>query len=280
MIYGERGAVNDNWIQFGTNSSGESLYWRIIRINGDGTIRLIYNGTSISQTGNSTMISTDQPFNVTVMDSDNMHVGYKYTQNEVHGLGTDSDIKSSIDNWYENNLADEEVYLEGSNGFCGDRTSTTSSSGAPNDTGGTGTTNTYYGARYRLYTNKTPSLKCTYDSDLYTTSGSSTGNGVLKYPVGLITADEVAMAGGVYDTSNSSYYLYNEAYYWTISPFWYNNGRASVFRVSSSGNLDFNGTFGTTDTRGVRPVINLRSDVSLTGTGTTSDQFKVVQSRS
>ena len=61
--YYYRGAVQDNWVQFGTDSSGQALYWRIIRINGDATIRLIYNGISTAQTGDSTMISTEEVFN-------------------------------------------------------------------------------------------------------------------------------------------------------------------------------------------------------------------------
>ena len=96
--YYYRGAVQDNWVQFGTDSSGQALYWRIIRINGDATIRLIYNGISTAQTGDSTMISTEEVFNSGW--NDNMYVGYMYTNGQLHGLGTNSDIKTTIDNWY------------------------------------------------------------------------------------------------------------------------------------------------------------------------------------
>ena len=93
--------------------------------------------------------------------------------------------------------------------FCGDRTSTTTYNGAPNDTGGTGTTYTYYGADYRLFTNKNPSYDCPdEENDLYTVAGSGIGNEALTYPVGLITADEVLYAGGVWNISNNNYYLY------------------------------------------------------------------------
>ena len=273
--YYYRGAVNDNWFEFGTNSSGQPLYWRIVRINGDGSIRLIYNGTSTATTGNSTMINTSQAFNTSY--NNNAYVGYMYESGEVHGLVESSDIKKELDEWYLANLTGEGEAdkIDGNAGFCGDRTSTTSSSGAPNNTGGTGTTTTYYGARYRLYTNKTPTFKCGEEEDkgidLYTTNGSSKGNGKLTYPIGLITADEVAFAGGVYGTSNSSYYLYNNAAYWTMSPYYYNSN-AFVFRVSSDGALynDFVGT-----TRGVRPVINLKSAIAITGSGSKTDPFKV-----
>ena len=268
--YYYRGAVLDNWIHFGTNSSGQALYWRIIRINGDETIRLIYNGTSTAQTGNSTMINTSQAFNSS--SNNNAYVGYMYTSGQVHGLGTNSNIKTTIDNWYASNLADEAEYLEGSTGFCGDRYPSTSSSSS-NGFGGTGTTTTYYGARIRLTNSKNPSYKCTDSQDLYTTSGSSTGNRALQYPIGLITADEVAMAGGVLGYSTNSYYLYTEQNYWTMSPCEFFASNANVFAVWSNSSLNYSSV---DLTYGVRPVINLRSDLQITGSGTTSDPFKVV----
>ena len=279
--YYYRGAVNDNWFQFGTNSSREPLYWRIVRINGNGSIRLIYNGPTKSSTDESTMI-TSQKFNSSSnnnFSNNNMYVGYMYKDGEVHGLVESSDIKKELDEWYFANLTGEADKLDGNAGFCGDRTSTTTDGGAPNDTGGTGTTTTYYGARYRLSTNKTPSFKCAYEDasgvkqDLYTTNGSSKGNGKLTYPIGLITADEVAFAGGVVGSTNTSYYLYNNASYWTMSPYWYGGGAAYVFRLNSGflSNWAVNGT-----APGVRPVINIRSDVEITGSGTTTDPFAVV----
>ena len=273
-VYYFAGNPTDNWFQFGTNSSGQPLYWRIIRINGDGTIRLIYNGTSTSQTGSGTMTNTDQRFNSS--QNDNMYVGYMYQSGQVHGLTTNSSIKTTLDNWYLSNLADEAEYLDGNAGFCGDRT--------PYSGSGIGTSNTDYGAYNRLYTNKAPTFKCTdKDNDLYTTPGSSEGNGALKVtpgdndstptPIGLITADEVAYAGGVYGSSNSSYYLYNNAYYWTMSPSYCGSSGARVFGVGPSGSLSAG--YGVTSTNGVRPVINLKSAIAISGSGTTGDPFKI-----
>ena len=158
-------------------------------------------------------------------------------------------------------------------GFCGDRTSTTSSSGVPNDTGGTGTTTTYYGAMYRLDTNKIPIFDCPdEDHDLYTTSGSINGNKALTYPIGLISADEVAYAGGVYNTNNTSYYLYTNSTYWTMSPCFYPN--AAVFFVTSDGYLN---SLWTVDfTYGVRPVINLKANVIIqSGDGSSSNPYVI-----
>ena len=276
-VYYFAGNPTDNWFQFGTNSSGQPLYWRIVRINGDGSIRLIYNGKSTNQTGNSTMINTSKAFNSSY--NNNMYVGYMYQSGQPHGLTTNSSIKTTLDSWYLSNLADEAEYLDGNAGFCGDRT--------PYSGSGTGTTQTYYAAYNRLVNSKNLSFKCTDSQDLYTTPGSSKGNGAVKVtpsdndspatPIGLITADEVAFAGGVYNQSNTRYYLYNNAYYWTMSPSYYNIGIAArVFIVYDYGSLD--GSSVTWTDPGVRPVINLRADVQLTGTGSRNDPFVVVTS--
>ena len=265
--YYYRGAVYNNWFQFGTNSSGQTLYWRIIRINGNGSIRLIYNGPSTEIIGSGTMISTNTQFSD--FESDGAYVGYMYTINQSHGLSNNNNIKKIIDNWYLSNLLEEKDYIDGNTGFCGDRSSVEARA-------------IYYGAYERLVNSKNPSFKCRDSQDLYTTPGSSKGNGALKVtpgnndstptPIGLITADEVAFAGGVYNYNNNSYYLYNNSDYWTISPYNFPGG-AATFRMTLSGSLLYNGV---TYENGVRPVINLRSDVALSGSGTTTDPFKVV----
>ena len=274
-VYYFAGKPTDNWFYFG------GYYWRIVRINGDGSIRLIYNGPSTKQTGDSTMINTGQEFNSSYNKYNNMYVGYMYQSDQVHGLTTNSSIKTTLDNWYLSNLADEADYLDGNAGFCGDRYPSTSE-GSSNGSGGTGIRDTYYGAYIRLANSKNPSFKCTDSQDLYTTPGSSEGNGALKVsssdnratPIGLITADEVAFAGGVDGSNNTSYYLYNKAYYWTMSPSFFGAGTtAYVFSVVSGGGL--NGYYGVTGTFGVRPVINLKSAIAISGSGTTSEPFKI-----
>ena len=270
ISYYYRGAVNDNWLQFGTNSSGQLLYWRIVRVNGDGSIRLIYNGISTVATGSSTMISTGQVFNSSF--NDNMYVGFKYTSNQVHGTETNSTILNTLNNWYANNLTDEAEYIDGNTGFCGDRTPSTNSSSS-NGFGGTGTTMTYYGAYIRLVSNNNPSLQCD-SQDIYTTTDSSNGNKSLQYPIGLVTTDEAALTGITYNNANTGSYLYTGQYYWTMSPYWYNGGLAGVSVVRGDGYLIWGGV--NNNTSGVRPVINIRANVQLTGTGTTSDPFVVV----
>ena len=271
--YYYRGAVNDNWVQFGTDSSGQPLYWRIIRINGDGTIRLIYNGTTTNQTGTGTIINnTTYSFNSSY--AGNEFGGYMYTREQVHGLEISSDAKTQVDNWYSIHLVDETELLDGSTGFCGDREPSTSSSSS-NGLGGTGSITTYYGGYIRLTTNKSPILTCTNESDLYTTSGSGQGNGALQYPIGLITADEVSMAGGViHSFSNQSYYLCTDQAYWTMTPYYYyRSSRAHVFSVNYDGYFtdDYVNSHA-----GIRPVINLRADVTISsGDGSASNPYVI-----
>ena len=102
-------------------------------------------------------------------------------------------------------------------------------------------------------------------------SEHSLGNGKLTNPVGLITIDETAYAGGVYNVPNSLYYLYTNKTYWTMSPsdFDANNANAYVWYIFLAGRLN---TYYSTPARGVRPVINLSTNVIVTdGDGSSED---------
>ena len=116
-----------------------------------------------------------------------------------------------------------------------------------------------------------PTFECKNASDLYTSSGSGKGNGTLTYPIGLITMDEVWYAGGnIYN--NTSFYLYTRQIYWTMSPYSYYSRTARVFRVDSDGAI--NGSIVNSE-NAIRPVINLKADVTITGSGTTTDPYVV-----
>jgi hypothetical protein len=261
-----RGAVTNNYVKFA------NFWWRIVRINGDGSVRLIYQGESATGNG---QIGT-RAFNTN--RNDNAHVGYMYgkagssTYEATHANVKNSTIKTVLDDWYESNLSNYSDYIDTEAGFCGDRTPSTSSSSI-NNSGGTGTTQTFYAGYVRYYgdTSMTPTYRCANSGDLYTVSGANQGNKSLTYPIGLITMDEVWYAGG-YTSGSSSYYLYTGQAYWTMSPCYFLSAHANVFRVYSVGNLS------ATDVRtshGVRPVINLRGDLFVTGTGTSTDPYEV-----
>ncbi len=283
-----RGTVDNNWVKFGNMStSGASIWWRIIRINGDGSIRLIYAGTGSSvpqTTGPQTNAITSQTFNGTY--NDNRFVGYQYASSSgtKRGHESPSNAYTQLMSWFNTNLSDEFAngagQIDPSAGFCGDRSSSTSESTTwtedMKESGGTGSTTTYYGAYLRLYSHKQPTLKCgtkgNKDADYYTYTGAkgidSTSNGKidgtksLDYPVGLITADEVAFGGGSYGSNNTNYWLYTNSDYWTMSPVYFNGAGPYVFYVDSGGSLsNYDRVF---ITYGLRPVINLKADTAFT----------------
>ena len=257
------GNPSDNWVYWA------GFYWRIIRINEDGSLRLIYQGTTANATGTGTRLSINSYFNSTY--TDNMYVGFKYTSGNVHGTETNSTILTALNTWYSSNLASYADDIDMNAGFCNDRTPYTNNTGTASG-GGTGTTDTLYGGYIRLSRNKTPTYDCPSE-DLYTTSGSSNGNKSLTYPIGLITADEVAYAGGVAGTANQSYYLYTGEYYWTMSPFYFFNDWAYVFYVGSNGSFE---RALVTGRYGVRPVVNLKADIQISsGSGTSSNPYVI-----
>ena len=268
--YYYRGNVSNNNVYFANS------YWKIIRINGDGTIRLIYNGTKANSKGEDTQYGTSA-FNSTRTDP--AYVGYMYgtTSGELGSRennlanGKDSNIKTKVDEFYNkyivaNNLQD---YLADT-GFCGDRSIINSGDGYST------TSYTEYGAVNRLVkTNKAPVLTCTdKEHDLYTVD-SSKGNGALTNPIGLMNADEAAMAGMVNGYLNTLSYVYTGTWYWTMSPcnFSPSNSSSYVWYVSGTGFFSYRWV---TDGYGVRPLINLKSDVEISGgIGTINDPFIV-----
>ena len=175
---------------------------------------------------------------------------------------TNSIMKNTLDTWYKNNLTSYASYLADET-FCSDRSISSGS-------GYLITSTTTYGAYGRLLDRRTPSLKCAQDNDKFKVSNASAK---LDYPLSLITADETTMAGGVYNTPNSNYYLYNGQYFWTLSPsyFYSINSGAYIWRVDSSGSLSQNGV---NNFFGTRPVINLKADTLITkGDGTSLNPY-------
>ncbi len=278
-----RGAVDNNWVKFGKDRTGKYIYWRIIRINGDGSIRMIYSGTtaptsstSVVMTGTGTQIGTSAFNNGAYNNSE--YVGYMYTLGQQYGTNTPSTIKTTIDNWYAGTTLEKDAatkkLVSQDQIFCNDRSPSSTQTAAWTSTG-------YfdYGALGRLGSNKTPILTCPTASDKFTSKGSSIGNKKLEYPVGLITADEVSMAGGVYRSdnssysNNSSYYLYTNQIYWSGSPGTSpSNGFVYGFIVYSSGYINY---YGVGSSNGARPVISLSSEAKLSGNGTYSNPYTV-----
>ena len=252
-----RGAATTNYVQFG------GYCWRIIRINGDGTMRLIYDGTTCHNNGEVTTDSIaiqNVAYNLEANRSE--HVGWKYTEGLQRPSGTTegtpSNAKIKLEEWYNTNLKSQETKIADGK-YCNDRNVESGKTWSS-----TSSSMFYYAGYRRLYTDYAPTLSCE-TLDTYT----------LK--VGLITADEVMYAGGK-NTNNTSYYLYNGQTYWTMTPQqWYYENLANmesrVFFVNDYGYVDgwySNNTFA------LRPVINLKANIKLSGNGTINDPYEVI----
>ena len=302
-----RGAVDNNWVKYGKYikdmyncnngtisntdtrnsctkiaSSGDDIYWRIIRINGDNSIRMIYSGVTSPIESTKVIKTTDtslgySEFNAEYNSAE--YVGYMYTIGEQHGTSQSSDIKTYLEDWYANytdlNKTGTKIIDQI---YCNDRTASTSDVAYSktnyttltswNSTG----TNYYYGANGRVWNNPvSPDYKCPVASDKFTTT-TAKGNGKLSYPVGLISVDEITFAGLPAGRANNSFYLYTRDYYWAGSPYDFFGSSSIEFRVGGGGDLGSNDVY---YVRGVRPVVSLSSKVKLSGNGTYNDVYVV-----
>ncbi len=223
--YYYRGAVENNYLEFA------GMCWRIVRIVGDGSIKLVlynYNPNSVS---NPCDTSQDEPSAGFARYSGTTHtsafntygddaktLGYMYSPSgtttstsraQATTNSVSSTIKTNLDAWYTNKLNSYSGNISDTL-WCNDR-QTAKELGYNDgyqDTGlGYGANKTYYAAEYRLSITKTPTLKCGQKNDRFTVSDTVIGNGNLSNPVGLLTADEIAYAGGVYGNYNIGYYL-------------------------------------------------------------------------
>ena len=254
------------------------IYWRIIRTNSDGGVRLLYHGASaksvISHIG-------DTPFNDDYNDI--AYVSYMYgstgsIENARNNQTISSTIKTYIDNWYASNMTSYTKYLSTTAVYCNDRSRP----------------EYFFGAQIRLETNKTPTYDCAVKEDKFTVD-SSVGNGKLTYPIALMTADEMAFAGTVYGAGESStaWFYYNSAnlpstingIWWSMSPYYYwmsDGGMGEMFASTSDDGNDFTYYFLGSSYRGnVRPVISLKSCVKYSsGDGTAENPYTILETES
>ena len=270
--YYYRGNVTNNYVKFA------GFYWRIVRINGDGTIRVIYDGTSAHANGEA---SEDRQIGTSAFNSnsnDNAYVGYMYgktgasTYADTHANTNNSTIKTYIDNWYKTNIVGttNEQYLA-DNVFCNDRSMAGNNSGT-----GSGVSETNYRWWYGPWSsgvyNSSMKLMCPQKNDAFTVSDTTNGNGALTYPVGLLSIDEIVLAGG-WNDANSGYYLYSGQVWWASSSNYFNGSFASLRGVNSNGNANYFNGVG--HNYGDRPVFNLKAKVLTQGSGTASDPYRI-----
>ena len=272
-IYYFAGNATDNWVKFG------GFYWRIIRTNADGSIRLLYHSTSTTAVnsyigGSSYNLGTNP-----------MYVGYMYGTSgslESNRTNTTSNtIKNLIDTWYQNNLTSYTKYLSTTAIYCNDREV------------GTGTYTTKataftYKSNLRLAaSNILPTHNCENIKDSFSVNNTSAK---LTYPIALMTADEAVLAGGIFNNSNNAnmktWYYYNSANgsstdtqsWWTMTPSTWLNAYAHVFIINGSYRPGGELLDNTNDTNYmVRPVISIKGDnLWKSGDGSASSPYEIV----
>ena len=322
MSYYFRGAVDNNWVKYGKYtkdtyitknkyiyslvescnglnfceklaSKGDDMYWRIIRINGDNSIRMIYAGTYAPDTNTKVTMLDGEVYDdynaIPLKTSAGMskfnknsnsaeYVGYMYTIGEQHGTSQSSDIKTYLEDWYANytNLNATGTKITDQI-YCNDRTASTSNVSYSTTNYTTLTswnskgTLYFYGANGRISNDNNPMLTCAVDSDRFTVNKiNGKGNSALTYPIGLITIDEVEMAGNNLNESVQSHYLYTGTQYWTGTPIFFDDSNSFGFSYGNRySGADIEIQFG------VRSVVSLSSESKLLGSGTYNDVYIV-----
>ncbi|HBA37430.1 MAG TPA: hypothetical protein DCY94_01775, partial [Firmicutes bacterium] len=254
-----------------------NLYWRIIRINGDGSLRIVYDGDKIHDNGE---VTKDRTIGASVWNSsnsnDNKYLGYMYgyengiastTRAQAISNSTNSNVKATLEKWYKENIVDDSYHNNVHDAiFCNDRSTS--------DEYGFGTIPTRYGASLRLLnedgtaqSNPSPLLTCTYKADAFTVKDTERGNGSLDYPIGLLTMDEIFLIGGTGEGS----YLNRGTSFWTSTPSRFDT--TAKMMIAGSDTLEAE----VTSTHSVVPVINLNPEYSsiLVGDGSKENPYFV-----
>ena len=273
-VYYYAGNTTNNWVKFA------GYYWRIIRTNADGSVRLLYSGTS-HDTIEGYLSTATSKFNTT--NDSPKYVGYMYGNDDSSLLNArtntnNSTIKTAIDKWYASNMTSYTKYLSTTAVYCNDRTEQTAG------TYNTGRTKFYYAPYARVYASYAPTYDCTETSDAFSVDNTSAK---LTYPIALMTSDEIMRAGGKGSTELTSpyawYYLNSaggsitgETYWWLLSPYYWPGSGAGVFCVRGSHTPGSLFNMFAAYAGGVRPVLSLKSCTKwASGDGTSSNPYTI-----
>ena len=192
---------------------------------------------------------------------------------EMQANTSNSNAKTIIDSWYATNIA---TSANNSNKiedtiWCNDRGF--SDLGGYNPNGNGSTTWILYSAYQRLKIDNTPSLKCANKNDSFTVS-SAKGNRNLTYPVALLTADELTLAGAKV-TIASSIYANSGTTFYSMTPYGVGGPNARVLTLGSDGVVGYNSV---NHPYSLRPSLSLKNGVGFsTGTGTVNDPYIIVE---
>lgn len=242
-IYFYRGNVTNNYVEFA------GLTWRILRLNSDGSIRLILNTTASG--------ITTKYINANPTSSDTIETVIQKIDWE------DSLVYATLEDWYQSAIIDAgyDDYVVTTN-YCFDTTYQDSVASLAG--------NCYYFGTY---------LRIGVDINSYIPTFAYDEDSLVQGKFGLITGDEMLYAGGYWKRSNTSYFLYDGKESWAMSPsFWDHqyHYKIGMMHIASSGAIDDwpNGNETVTQPIGIRPVISIRGDLEMEGTGLSSDPYK------
>ena len=254
-IYYYRGAVTNNNVLFA------NFCWKIVRTTETGGVKLLYNGTPTNGQCNGTNPILDVgyiAFNTSYTNAEDMRY--------IHEDGTNSNIKGVVDSWYAANMTKYTRMLE-DEGWCMDLSEYDAHALGITDLGYEGAK--IYGAMYRVYRTQKPDVSCELQYQLKM-SASNIGN-KLKYPVALLTADEIYMAGARTAYREEDTYINSGHNWWGLSPM----ARAfhGIYIATTScvmgeyGGYSSNGPVMDVNSGGARPAISLAANTEITGTG-------------
>ena len=270
---GHKSALNNNVLFAG-------FQWKIVRVNGDGSVRIIYNGTEaqyiantnqMNITGTNLRIGAERYNNYS---NDNKYLGYMYGSSSVAASDAqtntnNSTIKAYVDNWYQNNILNQGTAITNKlsdNLFCNDR--------SISDGTGAGNTATTYKSYVRNFVEYKPTLMCEQKNDRFTVNDEIKGNGSLTYPIGLITADELAYSGLTSRYGDLNQYLSNSSFGWSLSPLGLQGNTALIVPFDTE--LYISAGYGVTENFDVRPVLNIAANVMITsGDGSSANPYRV-----
>lgn len=223
-----RGNVDNNYVMIG------DLTFRIVRINGDGTIRIVLNN----------VLDEARPYNTNSLAN--------LASVSTLALLSSSSLISYLNSWYDENFREYTSFLTVGD-YCTDTTFNNNISGI-----------TYSSVYERIFEDKAPNLFCS-------------GN-IYSGKVGLLSVDEVVLAGAAENIPNTSYYLYNKdipGNYVTSSSYFINvSNNVAMINVMSNGALG-DGVLVTNNSY-IRPVIQVSVSAKVKGSGTIDDPYVIV----
>ncbi len=263
-IYYYRGSSNLN-----NNLIFKDYCFKILRTTSDNGIRIVYYGKYENEKCIEKPI-LDELSSYNIRSNYNAYVGYMYGspssdnyKNEHENINS-STIKNNLEKWYADNFKNSDDLISYSSIYCNDRKpSEFIIKKVLYDKLGYGKNNSGYNSYNNIY----PTYDCSLKEDRLSVTSES-GSDSLNYPIGLITLDELKMAGFL----EKNNFLHSKYLYYTMTPAYFNGSDAYVFSVDKNVIKE---TKVTTEL-GIRPVLTLNKDIMITsGDGSINAPFKV-----